>query len=41
MRPGTVFRVRVGPELNEAKAKQLQARLEKEISLKGILVRYP
>ncbi|MFH0351655.1 MAG: SPOR domain-containing protein [Chromatiales bacterium] len=41
MRPGTVFRVRVGPELDEAKAKQLQARLEKEISLKGILVRYP
>ncbi len=41
MHPGTVFRVRVGPELNEANAKQLQARLEKEISLKGILVRYP
>ncbi len=41
MRPATVFRVRVGPELDEAKAKQLQARLEKEISLKGILVRYP
>ncbi|MGH8543425.1 MAG: SPOR domain-containing protein [Gammaproteobacteria bacterium] len=41
MRPATVFRVRVGPELDEAKAKQLQTRLEKEISLKGILVRYP
>jgi DedD protein len=41
MRPGPVFRVRVGPELDEARAKQLQARLEKEISLKGILVRYP
>ncbi|MGH8508101.1 MAG: SPOR domain-containing protein [Gammaproteobacteria bacterium] len=41
MRPGTVFRVRVGPELDEGKAKLLQARLEKEISLKGILVRYP
>ncbi|MGH8511505.1 MAG: SPOR domain-containing protein [Gammaproteobacteria bacterium] len=41
MRPGTVFRLRVGPQLDEAKAKQLQARLEKEISLKGILVHYP
>ncbi len=41
MRPGTVFRVRVGPELDEARAKELQAHLEKEISLKGILVRYP
>jgi DedD protein len=38
---GSVFRVRVGPEIEEAKAKALLARLESEISLKGILVRYP
>lgn len=38
---GSVFRVRIGPEIGEAKAKALLARLESEISLKGILVRYP
>jgi DedD protein len=36
-----VYRVRVGPELQEAKIKELQARLEREINLKGIVVRYP
>ncbi len=38
---GSVFRVRVGPEIEAAKAKALLARLETDISLKGILVRYP
>jgi len=36
-----VFRVRVGPELQEAKIRELQAKLEREINLKGIVVRYP
>ena len=36
-----VFRVRVGPELLESKAKQLQARIEQEVNLKGLVVRYP
>jgi DedD protein len=38
---GKVFRVRVGPELLEAKARQVQARIEREINLKGIVVKYP
>jgi DedD protein len=36
-----VFRVRVGPEMLESKAKELQARLEKDIDLKGLVVRFP
>ncbi|MCG3200313.1 MAG: hypothetical protein NFCOHLIN_00164 [Gammaproteobacteria bacterium] len=35
------FRVRVGPELLRAKADQARETLEKELNLKGIVVRYP
>lgn len=35
------FRVRVGPELLRAKADQAREKLEKELNLKGIVVRYP
>jgi DedD protein len=35
------YRVRVGPELVRAKAQQERDRLEKELNLKGIVVRYP
>ncbi len=38
---GTVFRVRVGPELDRDKAKQVLARLKDQTSLEGILVRHP
>ncbi|MGH8581497.1 MAG: SPOR domain-containing protein [Gammaproteobacteria bacterium] len=38
---GTVFRVRVGPELDQDKAKQVLARLKDQTSLDGILVRHP
>ncbi|MCC7412069.1 MAG: SPOR domain-containing protein [Gammaproteobacteria bacterium] len=37
----TVYRVRVGPELLRADAKALRDRLEGEINVKGIVVRYP
>lgn len=36
-----VFRVRIGPELDRAKANRLQARLSKDMNLKGIVVSYP
>ncbi len=36
-----VFRVRVGPEVMESTAKELQAKLEKDIDLKGLVVRFP
>lgn len=35
-----VFRVRVGP-VSQAKAKELQGKLEKDVNLKGMVVRYP
>lgn len=38
---GTVYRVRVGPELLRADARAVRERLEREIDLKGIVVRYP
>ncbi len=38
---GQVFRVRVGPELLRADAQSIRDRLESEINLKGIVVRYP
>lgn len=38
---GQVFRVRVGPELLRADAQAIRDRLESEINLKGIVVRYP
>ncbi len=37
---GKVFRVRVGP-VSQSSAKELQAKLAKEVKLKGIVVRYP
>jgi DedD protein len=36
-----VFRVRVGPELIETRAKEMQVKIEQDINLKGIVVRYP
>jgi DedD protein len=41
IKSGRVFRVRVGPELLHSEAKRLQASLEKDLKLKGIMVRYP
>jgi len=38
---GAVYRVRVGPELLRAKADKLRDRLEQDVKLKGIVVRYP
>ena len=35
------YRVRVGPELIRAKADQARDKLEKDLNLKGIVVRYP
>ena len=37
----TVFRVRVGPELDRKLAESMQHRIEKEFKLKGQLVRHP
>jgi len=36
-----VFRVRVGPELLRSEAQDLRDKLEQEVELKGIVVRYP
>ncbi|MFO1435091.1 MAG: SPOR domain-containing protein [Gammaproteobacteria bacterium] len=38
---GVKFRVRVGPELVRDKAEQARQRLEKDLNLKGMVVRYP
>ncbi|HEX2242609.1 MAG TPA: SPOR domain-containing protein, partial [Gammaproteobacteria bacterium] len=38
VRGGKLFRVRIGP-LSELKAKKLQATLEKDINLKGMVIR--
>jgi DedD protein len=38
---GVKFRVRVGPELVREKAEQARQRLEKDLNLKGMVVRYP
>ncbi|MGQ0657460.1 MAG: SPOR domain-containing protein [Chromatiales bacterium] len=38
---GQKFRVRVGPELIRAKAQETRDKLDKDLNLKGILVRYP
>lgn len=38
---GDVFRVRVGPEIERARADALRARLEKEKKLQGIVQQYP
>ena len=35
------YRVRVGPELVRAKAQEARDKLEKDLNLKGIVVRYP
>lgn len=36
-----MFRVRVGPEVDQKKAQQMQARIEEKFKLKGKLERYP
>jgi len=38
---GTQFRVRVGPELERANADNLRTRLEQQVQIKGIVMRYP
>lgn len=38
---GTIFRVRVGPELRRADADRLRGQLAGEVELEGIVVRYP
>ncbi len=38
---GTKSRVRIGPELIRAKAQETRDKLEKDLNLKGIVVRYP
>ena len=38
---GTQFRVRVGPELERSNADSLRARLEQQVQMKGIVMRYP
>lgn len=38
---GSKYRVRVGPELVRAKADVARDKLEKDLNLKGIVVRYP
>ncbi len=38
---GDVFRVRIGPEIERARADALRARLEKEKKLQGIVQQYP
>ncbi|MEW6353320.1 MAG: SPOR domain-containing protein [Pseudomonadota bacterium] len=38
---GKVFRVRVGPELERARAEAVRDKLEKELKIKGIVGRYP
>ena len=38
---GTQFRVRVGPELERSNADNLRSRLEQQVQLKGIVMRYP
>jgi cell division septation protein DedD len=38
---GNVYRVRVGPELLRAEAKELRAQLQRELELDGMMVRYP
>lgn len=38
---GNVYRVRVGPELLRAEAKELRAQLQRELELEGMVVRYP
>lgn len=38
---GTQFRVRVGPELERSNADNLRARLEQQVQIKGIVMRYP
>jgi DedD protein len=38
---GRKYRVRVGPELARAKADGIRDKLEKELKIKGIVVRYP
>jgi len=37
----TRYRVRVGPEVDQKKAQQMQAQIEKKFKLKGKLERYP
>jgi DedD protein len=38
---GQIYRVRVGPELLRSEADSLRSRLEQEIKIKGIVMRYP
>ena len=38
---GNAYRVRVGPELLRADADEIRDRLERDINLKGMVVRYP
>ncbi|HTT07234.1 MAG TPA: SPOR domain-containing protein [Gammaproteobacteria bacterium] len=38
---GQKFRVRIGPELVRAKAQEMRDKVEKDMNLKGIVVRYP
>jgi DedD protein len=38
---GTQFRVRVGPELERSNADNLRTRLEQQVQIKGIVMRYP
>lgn len=38
---GTMFRVRVGPAASRSQATELQARLQKDSNLRGMVVRYP
>lgn len=38
---GTLYRVRVGPELERANADNLRSRLEQQVQIKGIVTRYP
>jgi len=37
----TIFRVRVGPEIDHKKATDIQSRIEKRVKLKGKIERYP
>ena len=38
---GVAYRVRVGPELKRSNAEKLQKKLNKEMKIEGIVVRYP
>ena len=38
---GIAYRVRVGPELKRSNAQKLQQKLNKEMKIEGIIVRYP